>query len=117
MPRSPMSSQVDVHLSYGRRLSKATTLEAFANIFNLFNQQEELKQDENYTIEGVNPIVGGDLNDAAHAKTVDVPGQTGQEINKTPVLNKNFRHTGGGSTTDPPLQAPLSVQLGVRLTF
>jgi outer membrane receptor protein involved in Fe transport len=114
MPRSPMTSQLDVHLSYGRRLSKATTLEAFVNIFNLFNQQEELKQDENYTIEFVNPVVGGDLNDAKHAKTLNGDGV---EVNKSPVLNKNFTHTGGGSVTDPPIQAPFSMQLGVRLRF
>jgi hypothetical protein len=115
MPRSPMATQLDVHLSYGRRLSKTTVVEAFANVFNLLNQQEELKQDENYTIEAVNPIVGGDMNDLKHAKTLDLNG--GNEINKSPVVNKNFTHTGGGSTTDPAIQNPLSVQLGLRLTF
>jgi outer membrane receptor protein involved in Fe transport len=116
MPRSPMTSQLDVHLSYGHRVAKGTVLEAFVNVFNLFNQQDQLKQDENYTFDGVNPVVGGNLNDAAHAKTVDITG-VGNEINKSALLNKNFTHTGTGSLTDPDLQVPRSVQLGLRLTF
>lgn len=114
--RSPVTSQLDVHLSYGRRLSKTMTIEGFANIFNLFNQQDELNQDEEYTYDGVNPIVGGDMNDLKHAKTLDVAGSTGQEINRTPVLNKNYGHT-GSSSGGAPLQAPRNIQFGVRLTF
>jgi len=119
MPRSPMTSQLDVHLSYGRRLTKATTLEGFVNVFNLFNQQDQLKTDDNYTFDGVNPVVGGDLEDAKHAKTVDISGtgSGGRESNRSPLLNKNFLHTGGGSLSDPALQVPRSVGFGLRLTF
>jgi len=114
--RSPITSQLDVHISYGRKLNKTVTIEGFANVFNLFNQQDQLNVDEEYTYDGVNPIVGGDTNDLKHAKTVDVAGQTGAEINRTPVLNKNFDHT-GSSSGGPPLQSPRSIQFGVRLTF
>jgi len=114
--RSPLTSQFDVHLSYGRRLNKTVTIEAFANIFNLFDQQEQLNTDESYTFDGVNPVVGGDLNDLKHAKTLDISTQTGRESNLTPVPNKNYGHT-GSSNGGPALQTPRNIQFGMRLTF
>jgi len=114
--RSPLSSQTDIHISYGRRLNKNTLLEGFFNVFNLFNQQEQLGTDENYTLDAVNPIVNGTFKDLAHAKTLDL--STGNELNVTPVLNKNYGHTAAGvGGYGPALQAPLNVQIGARLTF
>ncbi len=118
--RSPVTSQMDVHLSYGRRINKTTTVEAFVNVFNLFNQQDELAVDENYTFDFTNPIVGGDLNDAKHAKVLTDPltginlgGQApnaGGDTNQTVTPNKNFGHVSAN-------QSPRNVQLGLRLTF
>jgi carboxypeptidase family protein len=109
--RSPVTSQMDVHLSYGYQLNKTTFLEGFVNVFNLFNQQEELGVDENYTFDFTNPIVGGDLKDAAHAKVLTDPLLGGGgDTNTTVNPNKNFSHTSAR-------QAPRNVQLGVRLTF
>jgi outer membrane receptor protein involved in Fe transport len=114
--RSPTSSQTDIHISYGRRLNKNTLLEGFFNVFNLFNQQEQLGTDENYTLDAVNPIVNGTFNDLKHAKTLDL--NSGNELNVSPVVNKNYGHTAAGvGGYGPALQAPLNVQLGVRLTF
>jgi hypothetical protein len=114
--RSPLTSQTDVHISYGRRLNKNTLVEGFFNVFNLFNQQDQLGTDENYTLDAVNPIVGGTASDLKHAKTLDL--NTGNELNVSPVVNKNFGHTASSvSGYGPALQAPLNVQLGVRLTF
>src|SRR5258706_10590162 len=109
--RSPVTSQMDVHVSYGRMLNKTTTLEAFVNVFNMFNQQDELSVDENYTFDFTNPIVGGDLNDAKHAKVLTDPLLGGGgDTAATVTPNKNFAHTSSR-------QVPRSVQLGLRHTF
>jgi hypothetical protein len=113
--RSPTTSQTDIHISYGRRLSKNTLLEAFVNVFNAFNQQDQLGVDENYTFDFVNPIVGGTQSDLAHAKTLD---ESGIEQNKSPTPNQNFNHTAASvGGYGPALQLPRDVQFGLRLTF
>ena len=115
-PRSEMIKQADIRLSYAHQLSKTTRLEAFVNIFNLFNSQAQLNQDENYTFDSANPIVGGDANDLKHIKTVDA--LTGTETNVTPLVNKNFAHTGANTGYITTVQqAPRALQLGFRLTF
>jgi len=103
--RSPVTTNFDAHIAYGRRLNKTTTVEAFVNIFNLFNQQQELNVDENYTFDTVNPIVGGDNKDLAHVKV-----NNGADTPTTATPNKNFGHLNQRQT-------PRNVQLGVRLTF
>ena len=108
IPRSPVTTQVDVRLSYGYRLNKNTTLEGFVNVFNLFNQQDELDIDEEYTQDAAQPVVGGDMSDLAHVKAIDVA--TGSELNQTITPKKNF-----GNTTVR--TAPRNVQIGFRLTF
>ena len=108
-PRSPMTSSADVHISYGYRITKGTTLEVFADIFNIFNEQQEASQDENYTFSSVNPIVGGDMNDIKHLKTINTT--TSGDVNATPILNPNFQKTTAY------LQAPTTYRFGFRLTF
>ncbi|MGN6107534.1 MAG: carboxypeptidase regulatory-like domain-containing protein [Kofleriaceae bacterium] len=107
VPRSPVTTNTDVHLSYGYGLSKTTRLEAFVRIFNLFNAQEELNVDEVYTGDNAVPIVGGDLNDLKHIKTLD---DFGYEQSSTPTKNLNFGKLNAR-------QLPRNIQLGVRLTF
>jgi hypothetical protein len=115
-PRSPFTTELDARLAYGYALSKTTKLEAFVNVFNLLNAQDQLNTDENYTFDSANPIIGGQNEDLAHLKTVDPA--TGQEINATPTRNKNYGHTGGNTSQIATVQqAPRTVQLGFRLTF
>jgi len=109
-PRSPFSNEEDIHVSYGYRLSKQVTLEIFADIFNLFNQQQELTEDENYTFADVHPIVGGDMTDLAHLKQIN-PNNTNQVINSTVTTNPDFLKTTSY------LQAPRTFRFGFRLTF
>ena len=106
--RAPMTSQVDIHISYGYRLTKTTTLEAFFNLFNLFNEQQQYTVDENYTFSYANPIVGGDMNDLKHLKALN---GNYVETAVTPVLNPNYLHTTSY------LQNPRTWQFGFRLTF
>jgi len=114
--RSPFTTQLDMRLAYAHPLSKTTRLEAFVNVFNLFNSQDQLNQDENYTFDSANPVIGGKASDLMHVKTIDP--STGQETNVTPTVNKNYGNTGGNTSVIAPLQqAPRTVQIGARLTF
>ncbi len=105
--RSPFTWTADIKATYGRRIGKAQTVEAFVDVFNLFNNQEELDNDERYTTSNVNPIVNGDTSDLAHSKTLDI---NGLEVNSSPVLNKNYGNLNSR-------QAPLSMRFGLRYTF
>ena len=114
--RSPTTTEMDIHLAYGYLINKHTKLEGFVNVFNLFNSQEQLNQDENYTFSFVNPILHGDFEDLKHLKTLD--DVSGGELNVSPVKNKNFGHTGtNNANVVGPQQSPRSIQLGFRLTF
>jgi hypothetical protein len=106
--RSPLTGQGDIHLSYGRRINKTTKVEGFVNIFNLFDQQQELTADESYTFDGTIPIIGGSLTDLAHIKAHDADGV---ETSATPIKNPNF-----GKLTSYQ-QLPRSFQFGFRVTF
>jgi outer membrane receptor protein involved in Fe transport len=106
--RSPVQSAADVHLSYRYSVNKNTAIEAFVNIFNLFNQQGELDQDETYTYDAATPIIGGTPEDLMHIKALDIT--TGLETNTTVTKNKNFGNTNVRTS-------PRNIQLGFRLTF
>ena len=106
--RSPFTSAMDIHIAYAHRLSKTMKLEGFFDIFNLFNQQPELSVDQNYTFDNVNPIVGGDKDDLRHLKALDPSNDKPSAV--LAEENPNFLNTSSR-------QAPLSVRLGLRLTF
>jgi hypothetical protein len=108
MPRSPATSTADTHFSYRYTISKNTTLEGFVDIFNLFNQQDELRQDETYTLDAAVPVAGGTPEDLMHVKALDPA--TGVETDTTVTPSKNFAHTTQRS-------APRAFRLGFRLTF
>jgi len=115
-PRSPFTTQLDTRVAYAYPLQKGMKIEAFVNIFNLLDSQQQLNADENYTFDSANPVIGGSPEDLAHVKTVNTA--TGQEMNATPLVNKNYGNTGGNTSLIAPLQqAPRTVQLGARLTF
>ena len=105
--RSPFTWTTDVKATYGRRIGKTQTVDVFMDVFNLFNKQDELDNDEIYTGNNANPVVGGDLSDLAHAKTLDIGGM---EVNETPFVNKNYGNRNA-------IQAPLSLRFGLRYTF
>ena len=113
-PRSPFTDQIDVHVSYGYRLGKASKLEGFVNIFNLFDQQDELNEDENYTFDNALPIVGGTPSDLLHLKALDA---SGNPLSRTVIPNLNFGQTATNANGLLARQTPRSVQFGMRLTF
>jgi hypothetical protein len=106
--RSPFTTTVDVKATYGRKIGKTNTVEAFVDIFNLFNTQDEIDADERYTGDAANPIINGDQADLRHSKTIDP--LNGVEVNASPAVNKNFSNMNAR-------QAPLSVRFGLRYTF
>ena len=106
--RSPVTKEVDIKLMYGRRLGKNNTIWAFMDVFNLFNAQQELDEDQNYTFDGSVPIVGGDTNDLKHLKINN--GGPGGEQSQTVHVNSNFGQLNAH-------QAPQSIRFGVRLQF
>jgi hypothetical protein len=81
--------------------------EGFVRVFNVFDQQDELDVDENYTFDNAAPIIGGDARDLRHLKSLD---QAGSEVNATVTPNRNF-----GKVSQR--QLPRTVQFGMRLTF
>jgi hypothetical protein len=99
--RTPMVSSFDLHVSYRRKLTKMFTMEAYADVFNLFNQQAPLAVDMEWTTSRVSSIVNGTVADLAALKTNN---------GAAPLLNPNFGHATA-------YQAPLSTRLGVRLSF
>jgi outer membrane receptor protein involved in Fe transport len=106
--RAPMTWETDIKATYGRKFGKNTRVEGFIDVFNLFNNQEETDRDESYTLDSMNPIVGGDANDLRHGKALDPV--TGTEVNSTALKYANF-----GRMIEH--QAPLQVRFGVRVTF
>jgi TonB dependent receptor/Carboxypeptidase regulatory-like domain len=99
--RTPFVTSFDFHVSYRRQLSRLFGFEAYADIFNLFNQKEITNTDDEYTATVVNPIQNGTVADLKNLKAI-----TGGQ----PLLNPNY----GKATA---YQAPLSMRLGVRLSF
>ena len=99
--RTPWVTQLDLHVSYKRRLSALFTFEAYADVFNVLNQQAVTGVDEEYTFTEVGPIQKGKVADLANLK-----GIGGQAV----VVNPNY-----GSATS--YQQPLSLRFGARLSF
>jgi hypothetical protein len=99
--RTPTLTSFDLHVSYRRQLSRLFGFEAYADIFNLFNQQEVTSVDQAYTSSNVNPIENGKVADLLNLK----------QVNGTqPLLNPNYGRPTG-------YQAPLSMRVGLRLSF
>jgi hypothetical protein len=99
--RTPTLTSFDLHVSYRRQLSRLFGFEAYADVFNVFNEQEVTSVDQAYTSSNVNPIQNGKIADLVNLK----------QVNGTqPLLNPNY-----GAPTS--YQAPLSMRVGLRLSF
>lgn len=106
--RTPVVWSGDIKVQYGRKINKNTTVELFADVFNVFDTQTATETDQNYTYDSVNPIVDGDVSDLEHAKILDP--SYGDQLGSTPLKNPNF----GGATVR---QAPRVFRFGARVTF
>jgi hypothetical protein len=99
--RTPTVTRFDLRLAYAVKASKTTKLEAFADLFNIFNQKTTVQTDDVYTNDLAPAIVNGTVTDLKFAKNIN-----GAPLSKNP----NF---GQAIAT----QAPFSTRLGVRLSF
>jgi hypothetical protein len=99
--RTPTVTRFDLHLGYRFAVGDGTYLDAFVDIFNLFNQQPALLQDQNYTLDPVEPIIGGDASDLRHLKNVG-----GQPATKNPNYLAATAY-----------QPPIAGRLGLRFSF
>ncbi|MGC9983464.1 MAG: TonB-dependent receptor [Polyangia bacterium] len=105
MGRTPFVTRFDLHLGYRRSLPGKLGIEAFLDIFNLFDQRTVLTQDQLYTADIVTPITGGNKADLKGLITSDANG------NLVPATkNPNF-------LMPTSYQAPISGRLGVRVFF
>jgi outer membrane receptor protein involved in Fe transport len=105
--RSPFLTRFDVKVAYGRNMGNNRRLDVFVDFFNVLNQQTEVNSSDEYTLDEVNPIVGGDMNDLAHAKVL---GGDGTSTAQLVTVEPNYGNVSSRQT-------PLSIRLGVRLTF
>jgi hypothetical protein len=99
--RTPWVSAFDLHVSYRRKLNQLFAFEAYADLFNLFNQQAPTSVDQEWTTSRVTSIVNGTVADLASLKS-----NNGAAL----VLNPNYGHATA-------FQQPFSMRFGVRLSF
>ncbi len=105
--RTDYVANVDLHLQYARQFSNDITLEAFVDLFSVFNRQATSLVDEEYTTDDVNPIVGGKLEDLVFLKAQDGGGN---ETATPATRNRDF-----GNTVER--LSPFAARIGVRVTF
>jgi hypothetical protein len=99
--RTPTVTELNGRIAYKRPLSQKCDLEAYIDLFNMFNQQEAVLVDDNYTYSWAGPIVNGTPSDLKYAK----------DIGGAPIVkNPNYGH---------PLlyQRPFNGRFGLRVTF
>ncbi|HTM19999.1 MAG TPA: TonB-dependent receptor [Kofleriaceae bacterium] len=97
----------DLHLGMARKLGQSTSLELYADLFNLFDRQGTFDVVQRYTDDPANPIVGGGYQDLVFAKRQDLRGnETSEPLTRFP-----------GFRLPASRYAPFSARLGARLAF
>ncbi|HEX2572963.1 MAG TPA: TonB-dependent receptor [Polyangia bacterium] len=100
--RTPFVTNFDLRVAYVRQFSGGVRLDLTAEIFNLFNQRAPITVDNNYTFDLISPIAHGRISDLRQLTNAN----TGAPIR----INTNY-----GQPTA--YQPPLSLRLGIRLSF
>jgi hypothetical protein len=113
--RTAFEANVDVKVAYGRRIGGNFELTVYLELLNVFNNQAEATVDQEYTLDAVDPIIGGTVEDLPYLKPtrrqVGNPGGTVLRPDADPVTAKpSFGQT---SSRLP----PLSGRLGAALSF
>lgn len=99
--RTPMITQMDAHIGYDHQLTDQVKATLYFDVINLFNQQEVINVDDEYTFSFVDPVRYGKPEDLKKLRSPD---------GSVPVLNSNY-----GQPTA--FQAPLYLRIGARLAF
>ena len=100
--RLPWTVSTDLRLAYGFKLDAQRTLSITLDVFNLFNFQSAVAQDERYTASDVRAVQGGKVRDLTNAD--------GSAFDAATQKNPNF----GKATA---YQAPRVFRFGLRGTF
>src|SRR5262249_52058925 len=61
--RTSFQANAALHIAYARKLGSNLDLELYFELYNVFNNQEQATVDQDYTDDGVDPIVGGTTKD------------------------------------------------------
>jgi hypothetical protein len=105
--RTEFVTQADLRLQYSRPVGKNMKLAIYLDIYNVFDTQTETNVDAEYTIERVNPIVGGSKDDLPYLKSQLAGGvETGNVANR----KLNYANTSARLT-------PITSRFGLRLEF
>jgi hypothetical protein len=105
--RTEFTTAADLRLQYTRPLGKNMKLSVYFDLFNVFDTQTETNVDNEYTIERVNPIVGGTKEDLPYLKSQLAGGvETGTVANR----KLNYANTSARLT-------PIQSRFGLRLEF
>ena len=99
--RTPTVTELNGRIAYKRQLSPKVFMETYLDLFNIFNQQEAVLTDDNYTYSMAGAIVNGTPSDLKYAKDV-----SGAPI----VVNPNYGHA-------LLYQRPFNARFGLRLMF
>jgi outer membrane receptor protein involved in Fe transport len=94
--RMPWVHDFDARLGLSYPVTQGVVASLSADVFNLFNFQQAVSRDQNYTLDVVEPLVGS--RDLADLETLDVK------------RNPNYGHTTA-------YQAPRSVRISAKLSF
>ena len=113
--RTPAISELDAHVAVRRRVRDGVTIEAFADVTNLLDEQWAFTLDQSYAPEfvsgagsqGAAAISGGSYADLIWAKQIDA---NGDETNRPLARNPHFLQPSA-------YYAPIAARFGVRLTF
>ena len=99
--RTPTVTELNGRISYKRQLSPKVYMETFLDLFNIFNQQEAVLTDDNYTYSWAGP------NCERHPVGSEVrKGHLG----RADVTNANYGHA-------LLYQRPFNARFGLRLNF
>jgi len=105
--RTAFVTQADLRLQYSRPVGKDMRLAVYFDLYNVFDNQVETNVDAEYTIERVNPIVGGSKDDLPFLKSQQPGGiETGNLANR----KLNYANTSARLT-------PITSRFGLRLEF
>ncbi|MDJ0764130.1 MAG: TonB-dependent receptor [Myxococcota bacterium] len=111
--RLPWVHRMDLHVGFMLKLDETYSLEIIGDVFNIFNFQEVTNRDQIYTENYPVPIEGGTVDDLDDLMMLDYD-ENGNPIEREFDEDIDYNQNFGNPTA---YQAPLTVRLGLRLTF
>jgi len=112
--RTDFVTQADLRLQYTRPLNQNLKLTFYFDLYNIFDTQTESRVDQEYTLDRVNPIIGGSKEDLLYLKRQSTQGGefATAGANVADLARKNINY---GNTSQR--FAPITSRFGVMLEF